>query len=388
MKNITRFVLIFVLAMALAACGKSKKTDFFGEDEKPVKPKFETTTKLVRNWSLGLGGKFATGDAVISPAILGDSVYAASPSGRVSRIDVKSGERQWQTVLKKQKISAGVSVGGGLVLIATDQGVVYALNQSDGEIAWQTSLSSEILASPVIGGDIVVARTGDGRVHGLSSFDGEVEWAISRQLPKLTLRGDSKPLIFQGAVFAGFSDGTLAAVEAKNGRALWDFPLSFPRGTNEIDRLADVDTDPLLVGDNIYVSSYQEITHSLNIKEQRIEWSADVSSFHSLAYDAAYLYISDKKGVVHQLDRTDGSKSWSQDGLKIFDVSAPISVGPYVAVADGTGSLYIMNKRDGEYVGRHKLGANTIVGTPVVDSDTFIFMDSSGKLQSLSLINK
>ena len=388
MNNKTRLIFVCLLSLAITACGKSKKTDFFGEDEKPVKPKVETVTKLKRNWSVNLGDKISEGDAIISPALLGDSIYAASTNGRVTKIEASSGKRQWQAVLKKEKITAGVSVGGGLVLVATDQGVVYALNQSDGGIAWQAKLSSEILAAPVYGSDIVVARTGDGKVYGLSPFNGEIQWTISRQLPKLTLRGDSKPLIFQGVVFTGFSDGTLAALEAKSGRALWDFPISFPRGTNEIDRLADVDTDPLLVGEFIYVSSYQEITHALNISEQRIAWSVDVSSFHPLAYDAAYLYISDKQGVVHQVDRGDGRKAWSQEGLRVFSVSAPVSLGPYVLVADGKGLLYVMNKSDGSYAGRHKLGADTILGAPLVDSDTFIFIDSSGRLQSLSIINQ
>ena len=189
-------------------------------------------------------------------------------------------------------------------------------------------------------------------------------------------------------VFTGFSDGTLAALEAANGRALWDFPISFARGASEIDRLADIDTNPLLVSDYIYVSSYQDITHALNIKQQRIEWSADVSSFNSLAYDAAHLYISDKTGIVHQIDRSNGEKLWSQDGLKLFSVSAPISVGPFVVVADGKSNLYVMNKSDGSYVGRHGMGAKTIVGEPIVDADTIYFMDSSGNVQSLSVAPK
>lgn len=390
MINNSRFSLILFLALSLSACGGgSKKTDFFGVEEKPVKPKLEaSTTKLKRNWSVDLGKNISAGAAIISPASLGDSVYAASTNGRVMRISAETGERVWQTVLKKEQITAGVSVGDGLVLLATDQGVVYALNQEDGSISWQTRLSSEILASPVVGSDIVVARTGDGKVYGLSAYDGEIQWTISRQLPKLTLRGESKPLITQGAVFAGFSDGTLAAIEASNGRALWDFPISFPRGTNEIDRLADVDTTPLLVGDFIYVSSYQEITHALNVKKQVIEWSVDVSSFHPLAYDAAYLYISDKQGVVHKVDRTNGDKTWSQEGLRLFSTSAPISVGPYVVVGDGRGNVYIMNKGDGSYAGRHSIGAKTIVGEPITDSDTFMFIDSDGKLQSLSLVSQ
>ncbi|NNC99705.1 MAG: outer membrane protein assembly factor BamB [Gammaproteobacteria bacterium] len=388
MKTI-RLVLTCVMALSIAACGsKAKKTDFFVEEVAPKKPKVTNQTQLVRNWRVDLGRKIDQGDAIISPGLLGDYLYAASAGGRVEKISTSNGKRVWQKKFKKEIITAGVGVGSGLVLVATDQGIVYALNQTDGSISWQAQLSSEILASPVAGGDVVVARTGDGKVYGLAAFDGAVLWTISRQLPRLTLRGDSRPLVYGGAVFTGFSDGTLAAVEAKNGRALWDFPISFPRGTSEIDRLADIDTNPLLVGNNIYVSSYQEVTHALDIKEQRIKWSADVSSFHSLAYDAAHLYISDKQGVVHQLDRADGKKLWSQDGLRLRDISAPISVGPYVVVSDGESGLYVMDKRDGRYLGRHKLGAKNIVGEPIVDSDTIYFVDSDGNLQSLSIVNK
>jgi len=387
--KIIRLVLVFSLAAVLAACGgKSKKSDFFESEVAPKKPKVTNQTKMIRNWKANIGSKIGIGDAIISPALLGDSLYAASTDGRVEKISAESGKTVWKRKFKGETITAGVGVGSGLVLVATDQGIVYALNQTDGETSWQVNLKSEILASPVVGNDVVVARTGDGKVNGLAAFDGKILWTISRQLPRLTLRGDSRPLIFGGAVFTGFSDGTLAAVDAKNGRALWDFPISFPRGTSEIDRLADIDTNPLLVGNFIYVSSYQEVTHALDIQQQRIAWSSDVSSFHSLAYDAAHLYISDKKGVIHQLDRSTGEKLWSQAGLKLSSTSAPISVGPYVMVGDGDSNIYVLDKRTGNFLGKHKLGAKNIVGEPIVDADTIYFIDSSGSLQSLSIINR
>ena len=384
-----RSSLLLSVALIVAACGpRGSDSDFFKEEVAPKKPKVTNQTTMARNWRVNLGDKIDTGDAILSPALLGDFVYAASTNGTVEKIAVETGKSAWERRFKKETITAGVSVGGGLVLLATDQGRVYALNQSDGNISWQASLSSEILASPVIDGDVVVARTGDGKVYGLSSFNGDIQWTISRQLPRLTLRGESRPLMVGGAVFTGFADGTLAAVEAKSGRALWDFPISFPRGTSEIDRLADVDTDPLLVGNHIYISSYQEVTHALNIQEQRIDWSVGVSSFNALSYDAAYLYISDKQGVVHQVDRKSGAKVWSQDGLRLRDVSAPISVGPYVVVGDGEDALYVIEKRSGNFVGKHRLGARSFVGEAVVDGDTIYLMDSSGALQSLRISPK
>jgi outer membrane protein assembly factor BamB len=388
MKN-SRLMILLAMLLMLAACGgKANKTDFFGEDPEPRKPKVGSITKVEQNWSVGLGKKIDTGDAILSPVLYGSSIYAASANGRVYKVSADTGKQVWQVKLRKEAISAGVGVGGGLVLVGTDQGIVHAFNQKDGSVAWQAALSSEILASPVIDNSIVIARTGDGKVVALSAYDGSVKWTISRQLPKLTLRGESRPVLTQGVVFIGFSDGNMAALQAENGTALWDFPISFPRGTNEIDRLSDVDTNPLLVGDFLYISSYQEVTHALDIGKQRIAWSSDVSSFHSLAYDAAYLYITDKLGVVHQLDRTDGSKEWSQTDLQYFQVSAPVSVGPYVLVSEGDGGLYVLRKTDGVIVGKHKLGAKTIIGEPIVDSDIIYFLDSDGSLQSISIVNK
>lgn len=380
--------LLIAAILALSGCGgKTTKTDFFGPEEKPKRPKVDTTTKIKRNWSRNLGGDIRSGDAVLSPVLFGQYIYAASSDGRVQKVSAETGKPEWSNTLKKERITGGVGVGGGLVLVGTEQGIVYAFNQEDGSQAWQYQLSSEVLASPVIGDGIVIARSGDGKVYGLSAFDGSEKWAISRQLPRLTLRGDSRPVVTQGIVFAGFSDGMMGAFEAQTGRALWDFPISFPRGSNDIDRLADVDTNPLFVGEFLYVSSYQEVTHALNVLQRNIAWSVDVSSFHSLAYDAAYLYISDKNGVVHQVDRSDGSKVWSQSALKLFSVSAPISVGPYVAISEGDGNLYILSKSDGRILGRHKLGAKTIIGEAIVDSDSIYLLDSNGSLQSLSILN-
>ena len=382
-------ILIAALALFITACGSSTKdTDFFGPEEKPVKPKVSSTNVVSQNWRLNVGSGSVEGGFAISPALLGANIYAASTDGRIVKVAADSGKVVWSQKLKGLRITAGVGVGGGLVLVGTGDGEIVALNQSDGAVSWRVALSSEILASPAIDSEVVVARTGDGRVYGLSPYDGETIWTISRELPRLTLRGDSEPLLFQGLVVAGFADGTLAAVEAKTGRALWDFPISFPRGTNEIDQLSDIDTKPLLVGNVIYVSSYQEITHALDISAQRIAWSSDVSSFHPIAYDSAYLYLSDKFGLIHQVDRRTGRKVWSQEGLRLYQTSAPIAIGPYVLVGDGDGQLYVLQKTNGGFVGRQGLGAKTLIGEPIIDGDSVYFMDSDGSLRSIRVTTR
>ena len=383
------FIFALLICLSLAACGAiSKDSDFFQMEQPAKKPSIKNQTKLIRNWRNSLGAGIDEGDAILSPVLSGAYIYAAATNGCIEKIDALTGKSEWRTILEGGIIiTAGVDVGSGLVLAGTDQGVVYAISTADGSIDWTVQLSTEILASPVIGDGIVVARTSDGKIYGLAPYDGEILWTISRELPPLTLRGESKPLVVQGVIIAGFPDGTLAAIEANNGRALWDFPISFPRGNNELDRLSDIDTTPLLVGDYVYVTSYQEVTHALNIAEQRIEWSADVSSIHSLAYDAAYLYVSDAEGEVFQINRSTGETVWSQKGLRLHNTSAPISAGSYLLVGDCEGRIYVMDKNDGSFVGSHNIGATAIVGEPIVDSGRIYFIDSDGDLQSISVVS-
>ena len=102
MKN-KSLVLVLTLALVLSACGSNtKKTEFFGEEEKRSRPKVKTVTKLDRNWTVGVGDKISTGDAILSPAVLGDDVYAASTNGKVTKVSLSNGKRVWKQSLKKQ----------------------------------------------------------------------------------------------------------------------------------------------------------------------------------------------------------------------------------------------------------------------------------------------
>ena len=378
------FIISFVFLTACSTfSGGSSKSDI--PEIKPAdKPKVTNITKVKRNWSKGLGKKIDENAITISPQLYGDKLYAASANGAVYSIMANDGKQVWKTKIK-QEITAGVGVGSGLVAVGTNEGKIHTFTSDTGQAVWTQQMSSEVLASPVVSGQYVIVRTGDGKLAALSASDGEILWTISRKLPKLSLRGDSPPLVMKNVVLAGFSDGFMVAVDLQTGRALWNLPVAFPKGRSEIERLSDIDSTPLLVGNNIYVTSYQDVTRALDMEQQKMAWRADVSSYHPLAYDASHLYITNKEGFVSQINRFDGTILWTQEGLKLRGVSAPASVGSYVAVSDSDGQLYLLNKADGSFAGRHKLGAKSIVGQPIVQDQTLFFMDTSGALKSINV---
>src|SRR5688572_26921903 len=74
-------------------------------------------------WTANIG----TGDAFIfTPAQVGDSLYVASRSGTVARLDAATGQPKWRVSLGA-RLSVGVGSDGLLVVVATDEGEVFAL---------------------------------------------------------------------------------------------------------------------------------------------------------------------------------------------------------------------------------------------------------------------
>ena len=67
--------------------------------------------------------------------------------------------------------------------------------------------SSEALAAPQANSNIVVVQTVDGKVSAYAIEDGKFQWSYTANLPSLTLRGTSTPLINERYTYAGFASG-------------------------------------------------------------------------------------------------------------------------------------------------------------------------------------
>ncbi|STW79928.1 outer membrane protein YfgL [Klebsiella michiganensis] len=56
-------------------------------------------------------------------------------------------------------LSGGVTVSGGHVYIGSEKAKVYALNTSDGTVAWEASVAGEAISRPVVSDGMVLIHT-------------------------------------------------------------------------------------------------------------------------------------------------------------------------------------------------------------------------------------
>ena len=387
-----RCAMLAAMLLTLTACGlgetRLNPLNWFGDDEinSPTElVAIEQEVDVSRKWSVRVGNGQGDTYNELTPIIDGDTIYAASENGRVLAIELETGDVIWRSRLRVD-ITGGVGAGEGLVLVGTTDAEIVALSQSDGEVLWRAPVSSEVLSAPQISDEIVVAQTIDGKLIALEVVSGEQRWIYETTLPALTLRGTSKPVITNfGSVIAGFSNGTLVSVAAENGVFRWEERVAIPEGRYDIERVIDVDGDLLVAGDVILASSYQGNLMAFDIQSGRIVWGREASSYHGLGQGFGNIYYCDDEGHVVAVRNNSDDVAWENDNLAYRSLTAPSTIGNYVAVADYEGFVHLLSQIDGRIVGRTRLDSDGIRANLLADSGTLYVFGNSGRLTALTL---
>jgi len=309
--------------------------------------------------------------------------FAVDHEGEVSAFNVENGRRLWETELDV-KVVAGIGGGMDMVLVGTQKGELIALNEADGQELWRTRLSSEVLATPKAAAGMVVSRTSDGRVTGIAADSGEVQWSYQRAVPLLSLRGAGAPVITDDKVIAGYDNGKLVALSLNDGKVVWEKSVAVPRGRTELERLVDIDADPVVVNDTVYVVSYQGNVAGVDLSSGQIMWSREMSSQTGL--DAAYgdaVYISDDQGYVWAVQDGSGDALWRQTRLLRRQISAPAIAGDYVVVGDFEGYVHWIARNDGRFVARQQISEAAIRSKPVVKDGVVYFTAMDGEISAV-----
>lgn len=341
--------------------------------------KFDETLKVRKVWSTSVGDGLGKQGIGIAPVYVGGTIYAADHKGRVTAVDAESGNRRWQQKTDLP-FSGGPGVEGSLLVMGTIDGQVQAFNAETGSELWQTRVSSEVLAAPAIADGIVVVRCIDGRVFGLDASNGNRLWIHDRSVPLLTLRGNAQLLIRAGTVFVGYDDGTIVALKLEDGSVVWEQSFVNPEGRTELERLADVGQQMVMVATDLIVSSYKNRVTAVAAESGRLLWFKDISSYTGVQVDRVNLALSDKSGELWMLDRRNGSTMWKQDQLLNRGLTRPAFYGSQVVVGDAQGYLHWIDVSTGRFVARVREGKDGFAGAPISVGTTLYVMTHKGTL--------
>ncbi|MCD6680337.1 MAG: outer membrane protein assembly factor BamB [Burkholderiaceae bacterium] len=371
-----RRAVIAALALGLGGCAWWPWSS--SRPKLPDPPPITAPASASLGWSVSLGA----GGVNFQPVLAGDSLWAAARDGTVARIDPATGAARWRVKLEEPLI-AGAGSDGGTVVVAGREGSLIALD-GGGNRRWSVPTGAEVVTVPSVALGLVIVRTSDNRVSAFELDTGKRRWTFQRQSPPLVLRQTSGIAIDASSAYVGLPGGRLVALTLDSGALRWEAAVSTPRGSNEIERIADVVGMPLVGGREVCAASFQGRLACFDAVSGRTLWSRELSSPSGFDMDSDLVVSPDESGDVHAFSRR-GASVWRQDGLKRRELSAPLLLPRFVVIGDHTGLVHVLQREDGRVAARLTTDGAPIVSAPVAAAGLAVVQTSGSGLYAFRI---
>lgn len=340
---------------------------------------FTQSLKVHPAWTLSLG---KSDIFTFTPAVAGDSVYAAAADGTVARINAATGTVTWK-ISAGNHLTGGVGADGTTVAVAGEKGILLAFD-AQGKKRWQAQTTSEILSAPAVGQGLVIVRSQDNRIAAFDAETGERRWTVLRTLPPLTLRTAPGILIVPQATFLSLPGGRLSALNLTNGGPWWEMAIGDPRGTTELERVADASGMPVIVGRDVCAVAYQGRVGCFDAGSGNAHWIKPFSSDVGVGSDGKNIYAADERGAISAFTEDSGTVIWQNKQLANRVLTTPVVLGNTVVVGDFEGYIHFLSREDGALKARIRADSSPVLPNPVVAGSNVIFQTKAGTLIAIA----
>ncbi len=343
-------------------------------------------------WKNFIGHENGRYYSTLSPVVTNNAVVAATRSGSVIAYDKQSGTVLWKTNLKQNpaftkkrsaRINGGLTFAYQHIFVGSENGVLFALDEKTGAINWQKQLTGELIASPAASDGRVVVYTAAGHLQAFDVFTGQALWSVSDDLPLLTLRGGSEPIIKEGAVIYGKANGKIGFVLLKNGQKIRESIVQIPRGLTDLQRISDVDATPVVHGNLFFGLSYNNILIARDLLSGDEVWRHNYAGYKNMALSGLDLVIIDKHNQIIVVNYSDGHEKWINKQLTHHQITPPTIFGKYIIVGDDTGHLFWIDRNNGEILVKERLSRKGITHAPVIEQNKLFVQTRKGMLYAL-----
>ena len=147
--------------------------------------------------------------------------------------------------------------------------------------------------------------------------------------------------------------------------------------------MVDVDIKPLVSGKDIFVASFNGNLANIEATKGEMIWQRELSTFQEISLSELMLLVTHENSYVSGIDRSNGIILWTQKDLHRRQLTAPVSVGDYIAVADYEGYLHWLSRKDGTLVSREHVDSDGIGAVPLVVGDKLILLSHGGTLYAV-----
>lgn len=305
---------------------------------------------------------------LFTPILYKDSVIVANALEGLVSYNRSNRFVNWRMKSEFGIEASGVTQGDTL-FVGGLNGVMYAVNMTNGKVIWSYDSKAEIVAEPSLHNNSLYFLNGGNSLFSLNAGTGKLNWVYSRQetTTKMTVRGGSRPSFAEGSLYAGFSDGALVSLNSMTGTVQWEVQL------NNNSRFKDIDASPVVDGETVYINSYDDKLYAISKANGSILWKSALGGASAPVVSGDKLYYSASTEQFVCLNKKTGELIWKKDTKGL--ASEPILLKDFVIFGESAGSLKALDLNTGSTVSSFDPGRG-IMSQPSSDHAKSIFFIS------------
>jgi outer membrane protein assembly factor BamB len=310
------------------------------------------------------------------PVLRGGALVVSSGDGNgtVQGLDPATGQNKWQASVGS-RLSAPAGSDGRFVAAVNENNELVLLDQ--GKTLWTTRLPGRVATPPLVAGERVFVLGVDRSVRAFDALDGRYLWLLQRAGDSLTLSQPGVLMPFQDTLLVG-QGHRLAALDPTKGTVKWELPMANPRGTNEVERVADLVGPALRQGNALCARLFQTAVACADVQRATLTWTKNASGVQAAGADAELVVGADSTGRLSAWRAASGDLAWSNEALLHRELSG-VAVTPQAAVVgDLDGQVHFLHRANGQVIQRAATDGSAVVGAPVIAGDLVIVSTRRG----------
>lgn len=272
-------------------------------------------------------------------------------------------------------------------------------------IAWTFKTGGRIFSSPVIADERLFIGSDDGSLYALNVKDGSLFWDYRTEG-----RVSSTPALFENKVAFISFDGNVYCLDQKTGKEIWKFKTAGEKvfsapgihGMPEKDRKLDDPWDmflssPVVANGILYVGCGEGMFYALDAQTGEKKWEFKTGDvIHSSpAYSSKTVYFGSWDSYLYALNAETGSLKWKfktgTDTVYYNQVgfqSSPVVYKGVVYSGCRDAHIWAIEAETGDLKWKFYNNGSWVIATPAIYNDTLYFETSdSHKFIALSAIS-
>jgi len=360
-----RWLAVLVCAGLLLACGSDKPKPTPLE---PLAPKI--AGRLV--WQAKVTGV----QFPLLTASRDGAFIVAGDDGTVLSLEGATGTERWRAQVGSG-LSAGVGTDGRFTSVVTRNNEVVVLDQ--GRVLWRATLPGRVLTAPLVAGERVFVMGVDRVVHAFDAVDGRKLWVMQRPGDALTLGQVGVVSAVRDTLVVG-QGPRMTGVDPVRGTVRWEASVANPRGTNEVERLADLVGPAARVGDVLCVRAFQASVGCVDAVRGTLLWSRNASGSQAVGADDKVVVAGDSSDRLSAWRQGTGELLWTTEKFLFRGLGGVLLAGRTAVFGDSQGFVHFLDREDGQPLLRLLTDGSGIVGAPVVSGTTLLVVTRAGGL--------